>query len=316
MFKPHHISLLTGDANANAHFYIQVLGLRIVKNSVNQEATHIRHLYYGNNLGEPGSVVTFFVLDQLGHRQDANHGLIGIRLGIPESQIDFWLNRFMQFDIPVSQTQTGLHLTDPDGVPLDLIPVKQQLTTRQVVPNDIPADAQITGLLGTTIAYVDPVLTANFYQQWLGLPLNSSKTAIPLSGEQAGLMFQAATDPAHRSRMGRGSVDHVALQVPDLNTLFDYYQRALNLGANVELYRDRGWFQSIYVRDPSDNRIELATITPGFALEEPADVMGQQLSLPPLFADQTPAIAQWYAQRGIKFDEAARFEHGGQTVSN
>ena len=305
-FAPHHISLLTGNASANAQFYIQVLGLRLVKNSVNQEAVHIRHLYYANNLGEPGSVITFFVLDHLGKRQDANHGLVGIRIAIPTGSTDYWQKRLQTAGYPSQRTDTGLTVNDPDDVALTFIEVDRQLIGQQLVPNDVPKEDQIVGLLGTTIDYVDYDQTIAFYRDWLGL--NDFNHQLPLPSTAAAINLTPAPTPSSRSRMGRGSVDHIALQVPDLTTLFDYYLRAQSLGLDIELYRDRGWFQSIYVRDPSDNRIELATVAPGFDLEEPAGTMGQQLSLPPLFASQTEAVTDWYTARDVHFDEAARFE--------
>ena len=307
LFSPHHISLLTGNASVNAQFYIQVLGLRLVKNSVNQEAIHIRHLYYGNNLGEPGSVITFFVLDRLGQRQEANHGLTGIRIGIPRNTTSYWQKRLETANFHPQLIASGLIVTDPDGVLLTFVEVDRQLTDRQHVPNDVPVENQIVGLLGTNIDYVNYSETVTFYHDWLGL--NDFNHQIPLPSSGATITLTSAPDSNHRSRMGRGSVDHIALQVPDQSTLFHYYRRAQSLGLDIELYRDRGWFQSIYVRDPSDNSIELATTAPGFALEEPASTMGQQLSLPPLFADQTDTVRRWYDKHNVKFDEAERFEN-------
>ncbi|GEK28150.1 VOC family protein [Furfurilactobacillus siliginis] len=305
MFAPHHISLLTGNATKNAQFYIQVLGLRLVKNSVNQENVHIRHLYYGNNLGEPGSVVTFFVLGLLGQRQDKNHGLIGIKLGIPTGTTDFWADRLRSFGYTPVRVDNGLTVNDPDDTPLRFTETAKRLVGNQVVNNDIPADYQLTGLLGTTVVDVDREASIAFYHDWLGLDLTDHKITLP--AENAQLRFADAPDPKHRSRMGRGSVDHIALQVPDRDTLLAYYKKAQALGLDIEMYRDRGWFQSIYVRDAADNRIELATITPGFNLEEPAETMGNQLSLPPHFADQTAAVTKWYADHDVHFDEVARF---------
>lgn len=305
MFAPHHISLLTGNATTNAQFYIQVLGLRLVKNSVNQENVHIRHLYYGNNLGDPGSVVTFFVLGLLGQRQDKNHGLIGIELGIPTGTTTYWADRLRTFGYEPVLVDNGLTVNDPDDTPLRFTETAKHLVGNQVVNNDIPADHQLTGLLGTTVADVARQASITFYHDWLGLDLTDN--AITLPAENAQLRFTDAPDPDHRSRMGRGSVDHIALQVPDQDTLLSYYKKAQALGLDIEMYRDRGWFQSIYVRDAADNRIELATITPGFNLEEPAATMGSQLSLPPHFADQAEAVANWYEKRDVLFDEVARF---------
>lgn len=299
--QTHHISLLTRDAVQNVHFYTKVLGMRLVKNSVNQENIRIRHLFYGDYLGSPGTVVTFFVLPLLGRRTDGKHFFNNIKLAIPYGSADFWHRRLEDLAIPVTAIENGLRFEDPDKIEIKLLETADQLTDWRVVPNNgIPPEKQISGFLGTELHVPDPSATAAFFHDWLGLPIQDH--AVQLAGMASIELFKSS-HPDLRTRFGRGSIDHIALQVPSEKRLFELWDRAEELQLNREEYADRGWFKSIYVRDPGDNRIELATTTPGFSLEESILTMGSQLSLPPKFMDQKQTIIDFYAKQGVDFHD-------------
>lgn len=299
--QTHHISLLTKDANQNIHFYTSVLGLRLVKNTVNQENIHIRHLFYGDNLGTPGSVITFFVLPLLGRRTDGNHFINGICLGIPEGSTSFWAERLKANDIAVTATDSGLTFNDPEQIPMTMIETPEVLTEWQIVPNNgIDAKYQITKFLGTELNVPDVSASADFFDRFLNLKITNEVVA--LEG-QAQIALKQTGDFDQVTRFGRGSTDHVALRVADEQTLLDYYEKAQEQGWDIEMYRDRGWFKSLYIREPGDNRIELATPTPGFSLDEPILTMGQTLGLTPKFESHRQEILDYYAQQGVDFHE-------------
>lgn len=299
--QTHHISLLTKDANQNVHFYTKILGMRLVKNSVNQENIRIRHLFYGDYLGTPGTVVTFFVLPLLGRRTDGSHYFYNIKLAIPEGSRDFWISRLSENGYAVTEIEGGLSFNDPDEIQVKLLETPEQLTDWRVVPNnDIPAKYQIAHFLGTEMHVPDPQATATFFHQWLNIPIEGNKVA--LEGAQS-IELLKSSQPETRTRFGRGSIDHIALQVPSEKVLFEFWDKAEQLHLNREEYADRGWFKSIYVRDPGDNRIELATTTPGFSLEESILTMGSTLSLPPKFMDQKETIINFYAKQGVDFHD-------------
>ncbi|MFT8400227.1 MAG: VOC family protein [Lentilactobacillus diolivorans] len=296
--KTHHISLLAKDAEVNIKFYTQVLGMRLVKNTVNQENIQIRHLFYGDYLGTPGTVVTFFVIPMLGRRTDGSHFFNNIKLSVPTNSLDFWKERLGERGIDVIDIDNGIQFVDPDNVEVKLLQTAEVLTDMRVVPgNDIPAEYQITRMLGTELHVPSPQKTAAFFHDWLGIPIVNNQVA--LEDGQSIELFQGNHDV--KTRFGRGSIDHIALAVQDKPTLFSYWDKAKELHLNIEEYADRGWFKRLYVRDPGDNRIELATLAPGFSLEEPILTMGQDLSLPPKFESQRQEIVDFYAEQGISF---------------
>ena len=299
--QTHHISLLTRDAKQNVHFYTKILGMRLVKNTVNQENIRIRHLFYGDYLGTPGTVVTFFVLPLLGRRTDGRHFFNNIKLAIPEGSVAFWQARLTKEGIETTEIKGGLKFKDPDNIEIKLLETAEKLTDWRVVPNNgISAENQITRFLGTELHVPDPTATAAFFHEWLKIPISGNQ--VQLDNHESIELFKS-TQPDVRTRFGRGSIDHIALQAPDEQTLFAFWDKAEAMGLNREEYADRGWFKSIYVRDPGDNRIELATTTPGFGLEEPILTMGSQLSLPPKFMSQKQTIIDFYAKQGVDFHD-------------
>lgn len=298
IMQTHHISLLTKDAKQNIDFYTRVMGLRLIKNTVNQENIKVRHLFYGDYVGTPGSVVTFFALPLLGQRTDAKHFFNGFRLSIPEGSVDFWKERLSSEGLKVTETATGLMFNDPEEIPVELVTSKLKLVGYQVVPeNGIPAEFQVTKLLGTELHISDPDKTADFFHEWLGLNVNDN--VVELEDNQSIKLFKTETED--KSRFGRGSIDHFALAVKDVDELEMFYQRAKDQHQNIEEYIDRGWFKSLYVRDPGDNRIELATMGPGFSLDEPILTMGSSLGLPPAFEGKRQEIMDYYAKSNVNF---------------
>lgn len=299
--QTHHISLLTKNAKQNIHFYTYVLGLRLVKNSVNQENIHIRHLFYGDYLGTPGSVITFFVLPLLGHRTDGNHFINGIRLAIPTGSKAYWKERLSNTGITVTETSEGLAFDDPDQIPITMIETDHQLTEWQIVPhNGIEPRYQISRFLGTELHVPDVSASQAFFEQLMHLTVTDN--VVELEGAEQ-IKLVPTTDFSQVTRFGRGSIDHVALRVADEAELLRYYRLAEEQGWDVEMYRDRGWFKSLYIREPGDNRIELATPTPGFSLDEAILKLGNSLGLPPKFESLRPTIMAYYAKQGIDFSD-------------
>lgn len=304
--QTHHISLLTKDAAKNIHFYTEVLGMRLVKNTVNQENIHIRHLFYGDNLGTPGSVITFFVLPLLGRRTDGNHFINGFRLGIPTGSASFWQDRLTANGITVTPSGTTLQFDDPEQIPITMVETPAQLTEWQIVPNNgIDAKYQITKFLGTELHVPDVAASQAFFEQLLNLTVTDNVIELE---DQAQIKLVQTPDFNEVTRFGRGSIDHVALRVDDEAELLRLYDLAENQGWQIEMYRDRGWFKSLYLRDPGDNRIELATPTPGFSLDEPILTMGNDLGLTPKFESHRQEILDYYAKQGVDFHDGRSVE--------
>ncbi|MDM7525576.1 VOC family protein [Lacticaseibacillus paracasei] len=299
MTRLHHVSLLTGDAPATIQFYTKVLGLRLVKNTVNQENVHVRHLFFGDYQGTPGSVVTFFAIDRLGHRYDGQNQLGGIDLAIPTGSLAFWEQRLRMAGCVVTATLTSLTLVDPADTPVRLLVTDQTLPTQLVVPNDVPGENQITGLINVDLPVADHEAEKTFFQTMLGVTPENNQ--FKLEAGNTLTLKPSLTDSI--KRFGRGSMDHFALTVDHEEALPRLGTIAAQHGYEVEEFADRGWFKSLYVRDPADNRIEFVTKEPGFALDEPLAHLGEGLGLPPKFEAQRQAIETYFKTKGVDFHD-------------
>ncbi|GAF39650.1 glyoxalase family protein [Agrilactobacillus composti DSM 18527 = JCM 14202] len=288
----HHISLLTHDKDVNQHFYTTILGFRLVKNTVNQENIHMRHLFYGDYLGSPDSITSFFEVHHLGPRYDGNSYLNGIYYGIPAASFDFWQARLTEQQIPFQISQQTIQFFDPDQVAITLQPVDHALNADQVVPNDIPGAYQISGILGTELRVPEIEASANFFETYLNLPFKNG--AIQLAnGHFIKIMNSNSTE---KHRFGRGSMDHVAFTVADDAALKQMVQKAKAQHWDLEVVRNRGWFKSLYIQEPNHNRIELATMGPGFTLDEPLESLGETLGLPAHLENKRAEILAYLAQ--------------------
>lgn len=294
--KIHHISNLAANATVNQHFYTTILGLRLVKNTVNQENFRIRHLFYGDYAGTPGTVITFFIVPMLGRRTDGNHYIGSMTLAIPTDSLNWWTHWLTTQQITVTHTNGTLRFTDPDNITITLIETATVLPRdRQVPNNQVPGQFQITGILGTTWAGPSINATSNFFTQFIDASTDLHQK-VQLTDQQFIQLVQTSVDDT-RTRFGRGSIDHLALQVTTDDELFDFWRRAVSQGWQVETYRDRTWFKSIYLRDPSDNRLELATTSPGFTIDEPLATLGEKLTLPPWLEPKRAEIKAQLAQQ-------------------
>jgi glyoxalase family protein len=266
----HHITMITGDAQANVDFYAGTLGLRLVKKTVNFDAPEAYHLYFGDETGSPGSILTWF--EFAGARPGvAGEGTIHtLALGVASAEaLDFWAARLEGAE----RDGDVLRFADPDGLRLELVVAPDHPAQRAEHP-EIPAELAITGPVG-----------ARAYSAYAGVP-ESVLTEV-LGFEQVGDGayrlggFHYALDPSpgHGGRMGAGTVHHIAWASPDQDHL-DWLERVAAAGAHVSDVRDRDYFQSIYFREPRGVLFEIATLSPGFAVDEDPDHLGEELRLP------------------------------------
>lgn len=294
MAEYHHISLLTKDPQKNLHFYIELLGLRFVKNTVNQENHRMLHYYYGDYQGTPGSVVTFFILPHLGHRYEHQNFIATIGLKIPQNSLAYWQNRLEDQQIDYQTIDRALHFEDQDQVRIILTETDlPPLAASQQVKNEIPGDKQILGLHSTQLHVNEPAKTSDFFERFLGWPTKDHRIQLNATD----FLEILPTETTEASRMGRGSADHIAFAVTDDAELDRLYQRAQSQGWKIEKIISRGYFKSLYIREPGGNRLEFATLTPGFTIDEPLATLGESFALPPFLADQRATIeAQLYPE--------------------
>lgn len=283
----HHISLLTKDAQENLRFYTELLGLRFVKNTVNQENHRMLHYYYGDYQGAPGSVVTFFILPHLGHRYDHENFIATIGLKIPQNSISYWQGRLEDYHVAYEKNERTLFFKDQDQVAIRLTETDlPPLTLSHQVKNSIPGDKQILGLQSTQLHVAEPEKTRDFFERFLGWQTLDQHIWLNTTD----FLEILPTETSKASRMGRGSADHIAFAVTDEAELDRLYQKAQTQGWHIEKMISRGYFKSLYIREPGGNRLEFATLTPGFTIDEPLETLGESFALPPFLADQRGEI--------------------------
>lgn len=285
----HHISGFTKSAKKSIYFYTEILGLRLVKNTVNQENTKMRHLFFGDYQGTPGTLLTFFEISKLGQRRDFNNYFSTNYLAIPKGSLQFWKERLLQFNVESHQDDEGLEFTDFDDFKLKLIETGEQIQPEKATQHStVPAHYQIIRIAGTSLVVENPTLTNQFLHTYLGI---KSTETLPLNNRASFTIVKKSSELA-KSRIGRGSIDHIAYSAATAADLEELYQTALANQFKIEEYVDRGYFKSLYVKEPNGLRIEIATELPGFLIDEDLTTLGENLALPAFLELQRTTITK------------------------
>jgi glyoxalase family protein len=275
----HHITAITADAPGNVDFYARVLGLRLVKKTVNQDDPTVYHLFYADEKGSPGSDITFFEYPGAGRGQ-AGDGMVHrvIWRVASEEALDFWETRLRAEGTDVSRTDGSLTFADPEGLGLELVVAETSDDPLIAESPEIPSELALQGFHGVRAYSSQPDRSRSFLEQALGFE-SRGDTAFEARGEQRGSLYEydATDDPAIP---GAGTVHHVAWSSP-LEEHEAWRQRVQEAGASPTPVIDRFYFKSIYFREPSGVLFEIATIGPGFTADEPLETLGERLSLPP-----------------------------------
>jgi glyoxalase family protein len=278
----HHVTCITADAPRNLDFYTRVLGLRLVKKTVNQDDPTVYHLFYADEQGSPGSDITFFEYPGV-HRGQAGAGMvhtIGWRIGSDEA-LDFWEQRLDGEGVAVSREDARLTFEDPEGLRHELSMVTTQDEPLVAEHPEIPFEVALQGFDRVRAFSADPEASQPFLEQTLGfVPLGGDEWES--RGEARGGRYAFDPPPQSRAVGGAGTVHHVAWS----STMDDHErwrERVEAAGLRPTPIIDRFWFRSIYFREPSGVLFEIATIGPGFAVDEDPAHLGQSLVLPPAY---------------------------------
>ena len=285
----HHVTAITSRARENHDFYTRMLGLRLVKKTVNQDDVSAYHLFYADGAGTPGTDLTFFDWPAARESRGANSIIrTGLRIG-SEASLEWWRQRLgAQARLTERDDRPVLDFEDPEGQRLSLV-VDTDPVAALWEKSAVPADHQIRGLGPVIIAVRKIASTDRVLRELLGMDLarvydwNGSETRVYRCGAADGAAREvhiAAEPDAAPARQGAGGVHHLALRTK----LADYEAWARQLaesGLPNSGPVDRFWFLSLYFRDPNGILIEIATDEPGFATDEPLDKLGETLSLPP-----------------------------------
>ena len=278
----HHISSITADATKNLLFYEGVMGLRLVKKTVNQDNPSVYHLFYADEDGSPGADMTFFEYPGL-VRGRAGAGMIhtiAMRVGSPEA-LEFWADRLKAAGIDSSREGDRIRFEDPEGLGLEL--TAQPTTDKPLVANhtEIPTEFALQGFAGVRAYSNGPETSQNLLTETLGFT-STDETSYESRGSGRGSYYIYDEAPAARGLGGSGTVHHVAWS----STMADHSgwrDRVIAGGGSPTPVIDRFYFRSIYFREPSGVLFEIATKGPGFTSDEPKEHLGERLSLPPDF---------------------------------
>ncbi len=295
----HHVTAISRDPQENLNFYTGILGLRLVKISVNQDDPTAYHFFYADEQGTPGTDITFFIYP------NASKGVTGagqvkeVSLNIPSESIDYWLQRLQRYGVRFRgprRTDDGLaiDLEDPDGLNLRLIGRSDiENIAKPWRKGPVPREHAIRGLFGVLISVDSCRHSGWFLEEVLGFRKiyegPSRHRYVADDGGPSKIIDVECTDTSPGS-IGYGSVHHVAWRVKDPETQIMYREKLEKLGFYVTPVIDRKWFRSIYFREPGYVLYEIATDGPGFQIDEPPEELGTKLVLPEWLEDRREAI--------------------------
>jgi glyoxalase family protein len=275
----HHITMITGDAQGNVDFYADVLGLRLVKKTVNFDEPSAYHLYFGDETGAPGSILTWFEFAGAAPGRPGAGMIHTIALGVPSAEaLDFWEQRLTGKGHPARRDERSLRLADPDGLALELVVADDGNPPLVAEHPEIPAEHAITGVEGARAYSSFADVEEKVLTDVLGFtPLGEGEYR--LDGEQRHVHWGYDGPPPHAGRPGAGTVHHIAWASQDADHAA-WQERVAAAGGHVTEIIDRDYFHSVYFREPRGILFEIATLSPGFATDEDAEHLGEALRLP------------------------------------
>ena len=277
----HHVTCITADAPGNVDFYVRVLGLRLVKKSVNQDDPTVYHLFYADEKGRAGSDLTFFEYPNA-RRGRAGRGMVHrivFRVGSGDA-LGFWEERLGAEGVETARDGGGLRFTDPEGLGLELAVVQTDDEPLVADHPEIPRELALQGF-DAVRAYGDPEQSRRFLEETLAFEPRDAGSW-EARGNSRGSHYVYDEPPAEPGVQGAGTVHHVAWASPQ-DEHQPWHERVNASGAHPTPIIERFYFRSIYFREPSGVLFEIATIGPGFTVDEPLEHLGEKLSLPPAY---------------------------------
>ena len=293
----HHITSIVGNPQENVDFYAGVLGLRLIKKTVNFDDPGTYHLYFGDEGGKPGTVITFFPWANA-HKGKVGDGQVGVTSYlVPAGAMEFWEKRLKTFDVSFRKTERFgeeyLEFDDPHGLHLEIVEREEgELNTRSF--GGVTPDVAIKGFGGATLLSKKPEKTAELLEKVMGLEK---------VGEEGNLMrFRSSSDIGNiidlklssvgSGKMGVGTVHHIAWRAKDDEDLLDWRSHVEDNNYGVTRVQDRNYFNAIYFKEQGDILFEISTDTPGFAHDESQETMGENLMLPEQYESRREKIEE------------------------
>lgn len=294
----HHVTAIASNAQKNLDFYTGVLGLRLVKKTVNFDAQEVYHFYYGDEAGSPGSILTFFPYEGLVNGRHGKGMLNTTAFSVPGSSLSYWLERFKRFGIPYKKPQerfddeVAVYFEDEDGLGLELVFTNRD-NRAGYTHGPVPAEHAIRGFYNVEIWEEGYERTAALLTEQLDHTLIAEKgnrfrfAATDAPGNYVDIL---CSPDSMKGLAGSGTVHHIAFATRDLASQEAVRLRMVKRMLNPTPVLDRLYFTSIYFREPGGVLFEVATTGPGFAADEPASHLGEALKLPAQFEEERAHI--------------------------
>ncbi|GAB3279381.1 ring-cleaving dioxygenase [Parasphingorhabdus pacifica] len=297
----HHVTAIATDPQGNADFYRVALGLRLVKRTVNFDAPDTYHLYFGNESGQPGTLITFFPWPGAPRGRRGAGQATTVAFSVPEGSLGWWRRHLDDCAATVGAITTrgneeALSVRDPDGLVLELIAHAGSDPRPPWEDGPIPPEHAIRGLHSVSLTEVSHEHTAALLTDTLGFRLVEESTArfrfATGDGGVGALVDVLCSPEAPQGMVAAGTVHHIAWRTPDDSEQVAWRDSLIDRGLNVTPVLDRQYFQSIYFREPGGVLLEIATDPPGFTADEPLMELGRSLKLPPWLEPSRAEIEQ------------------------
>lgn len=295
----HHVTAISGDPQQNVDFYTDLLGLRLVKLTVNFDDPNTYHLYYGDDLGHPGTILTFFPWPGARRGRRGTGQVTVTSFSVPEGSLGYWMERFKSqnvlFEEPIGRfDEEVLTFFDPDGMALELVACSEPRSPRKNGP--VPYDYAIRGFYGVTITVEGYERTTSLLTEVMGfryIQEAGNRFRYEAGAGGAGALIDVQCLPyGTMGKVAVGTVHHVAWRVANEDDEKALRQDIARFGLNVTPVIDRKYFHSIYFREPGRVLFEIATDPPGFGVDEPTEQLGMKLQLPPWLEPKRAKIEQ------------------------
>lgn len=294
----HHVTAIAGNAQRNYDFYTKVLGLRLVKKTVNFDDPGTYHFYFGDHEGTPGTILTFFPWEGMRRGMRGAGQVTETSFSVPANSFDYWMERFEKTSTIYNKPSQRLGndylvFVDPDGLKLELVADSSD-TRKPYAGTDIPVDKAIRGFYGVTLTVNDEKGTVKLLTDIFGFEATKSNANRYRFEAQKGAFADkidlVVLPNEQRGSVAAGSVHHVAFRLPDYESQLQMREVIASAGYNITDQIDRQYFKSLYFREDAGVLFEIATDIPGFATDESIDSLGHGLMLPPQYESRRSDI--------------------------
>jgi len=285
----HHITAIAGDPQRNLDFYTEALGLRLVKRTVNFDDPGSYHFYFGDNIGTPGTIMTFFPWPGARRGARGSGQVTTVSFAVPRNSMAFWKERLRATHVIAEEIEgrfgsNALRFLDPDGLQLELVASANEESS---------SERAIRGFAAPTLEVRNPEKTEKLLTENLGFEFvaeENNRRRFRGSGSNASAEIDLVSSEAGFGQIAAGTVHHIAFRAADDDEQLKVREQLAARGLNVTPVIDRQYFHSIYFREPNGILFEIATDGPGFLIDEPADALGETLKLPPIYESKRNEI--------------------------